>query len=152
LRVTRDTAIEQTETMVRRFDPVSSADVWKVEGKFHNAAVRQIGDQITIAAPHDDGTRTITLVDASTGKNIAQFEFPVTFNTPLKGCFLTVDKQTLCNFVADVETDILHRDFDFWIGYDPQAKKVSWRTELNDQSESSLLPFASDKMRIVDAK
>jgi hypothetical protein len=150
--VAPDVFIEQTDSMVRRFDPVTGAEIWKIEGSFHNAAVKQIGNQITIAAPHEDGTRMITLIDAPAGKSLAQFELIGTGNTPLKACFLTADKQTLCNFVANGNTDIQKRDFDYWVAYDPAAKKALWRTGFNSRPASSLFPFASDNVRFVDAK
>ena len=151
-RIGKDLFVEQTDLSVRRFEPLSGADVWKIEGKFHNASVRAIGSQITIAAPHEDGTRTITLIEAATGKPIAQFEFPNTVNTPLKACFLTANKQILCNFAAESRTDILKRDFDYWVAFDAAAKKILWRTDLNSKSASSLFPLASDKARFVDVK
>lgn len=151
-RIGKDLFVEQTDSLVRRFDPLSGADVWKIEGQFHNASIRAIGSQITIAAPHEDGTLTITLIDAPTGKSITQFEFPTTINTPLKGCFLTANKETVCNFAAESRTDVLKRDFDYWVGYDAPTKKILWRTELNSKPASSLFPFASDKVRFVDAK
>lgn len=149
-QIGKDSFIEQTDEFVRRFEPISGAEIWKIEGNFHRAAVSEVGSQITIAAPHDDGTRTIFLVDNLTGKSITQFEFPKTVNTPLKNCFLTADKQILCNFAANPATDIQKRDFNYWTGYDAATKKVLWRTELNSKSVSSLFPFASDKMRIVN--
>ena len=142
-----DLFIEQTDTFVRRFEPLTNTETWKIEGNFYHAMVWAIGNQITISTANETGVRTILLIDAITGKSISQFEFPNTNATPLKGCFLTIDKQILCNFVAESRTDIQKRDFNYWAAYDVAAKKVLWRTELNSKSESSLLPFASDKMK-----
>lgn len=144
----KDLFIEQTDSFIRRFEPLIGADIWKIEGSFHNAMLSSTGSQITVAAPLGERERTITPVDEATGKSIQQFEFPYTQNTPLRGCFLTAGKLILCNFVARKETDILKRDFNYWVAYDAPAKKVLWRTELKMEATSSLFPFASDKMKI----
>jgi hypothetical protein len=152
-RIGKDLFVEQTDSFLRRFEPVSGAEIWKIEGSFHNASVRAIGSQITIAAPHADGTRTITLIDAAAGKAIhPEFEFPPTKTMPLKGCFLMADKQILCNLVAESETDPMRRNLDYWVGYDAFAKKILWRTDFNSRAESSLFQFVSDKARLTDVK
>ena len=143
----KDLFVEQTDTFVRRFVPLTNAEIWKIEGNFYHAMVWAIGNQITISTANEAGVRTITLVDVVTGKTLNQFEFPNTNATPLRGCFFTADKQILCNFVAESRIDIQKRDFNYWVAYDATTKKVLWRTELNSKSESSLLPFVSDKMR-----
>jgi len=149
----KDSFIEQTDSFVRRFEPLSGAEIWKIEGNFHHANIQSISSQITIAVPRGDGSRIITLIDAPTGRSMRpEFEFPPTRATPLNGCFLTADKLILCNFVKGNSTDILLRDFDYWVAYDAAAKKVLWRTELSSYRTSSLFPFASDKARFIDVK
>lgn len=144
---TTELFIEQTDSLMRRFEPLSGAEIWKIEGNFYHAQVSAIASQITVAAANQNGLRTVTLVDAPTGKTITQFEITISVNTPLNGCLLTADQQILCNFVAESRTDILHRDFNYWTAYDATAKKVLWRTAMNSRSASSLFPFMSDKVR-----
>jgi hypothetical protein len=141
--------IERTEKFVRRIEPFTGKEMWKVDGEFKNASASVMTDQITIAAPHSDRTRTLRVVDAETGKMLKQFDLPDLQDTILNVVFVTKDNQTLLNFDSEVFKSIERESYNYWVGYDPDTKKTLWRTAFEIKSVSSLFPFLNEKLRIT---
>ena len=142
--------IERTKSFVRRIEPISGTEIWKVEGEFNNVSVAAIGGQITIAVPHADRTRTIRVVDAATGKLLKQFDLQDLTETDLKACYITKNDLILLNFDSATHDIYDKAHYNYWVAYNADAKKALWRTDFESHSASSLLPFASDKIQFKD--
>lgn len=141
--------IEQTKSFARRIEPLTGKELWRIEYNAKYSQVSEIGNQISVAANQDTSKRTIRIVDAETGKLLKQFDMSLDLqDTPLQNCFLTKDNQILLNFAANPLVDIQKRDFDYWAAYDAETSKILWRTNFQSHSVSSLIPFASDKLRV----
>ena len=146
----KDFFIERDKSFVRRIEPISGTEIWKVEGEFNSVSVAAIGEQITIAVPHADRTRTIRVVDAATGKLLKQFDLPDLQDTDLKACYIVKDDVILLNFDS-ANHDIYDKaHYNYWVAYDSDTKKAVWRTGFESQSASSLFPFVSDKIQFKD--
>lgn len=140
--------MEQTSGFVRRIDPNTNKDIWRIEADFTNASVSSINNQITISTPHPTHIRTIRIVDAETGKILKQFDLPDLQRTVFHAAFLTKANQIWLHFANGKVKDSNLGDYDYVIGYDTESKKALWRTEFNNYSESSLLNLVGDNMKI----
>lgn len=140
--------IELTSSFVRRIDPITNKDIWKIPQDFPNASVSAIGNQITISTPHKDHTRWIGMIDAETGKVLKSFDLPDLGLTVFNAAFITKDNQVWLNFANGKLKDSNLGDYDYLVGYDIETKKALWRTDFNNYSESSLLDLVGNKMKI----
>ncbi len=141
--------MDQTSAFVRRIDPLTNKDIWKIEADFTNARVSSVAiGQITISTPHPDHTRTIRIVEAETGKILKQFDLPDLQRTVFNAAFLTKDNKTWLNFNLESNKSTDKDHYNYWVGYNPETKKAEWRTDFGSESISSLFPFASEKMKV----
>lgn len=144
--------IEQTASFVRRIEPFSGREIWKIEGDFKNVSVAAIADQITIDAPPVERPRTIRIVGAATGKSLKQFDLPDLQNTSLNACFVHKDGTILLNFDSAIYDVYDKAHYNYWVAYDAEAKKALWRTDYESHSASSLFDWAGDKARFIEIK
>ena len=97
---------------------------------------------------NQDKTRTVLQFNTETGKALKTFDLPNTGSTILNGIFLKNDKQIWLNFSTETYKIPEERPYNYWVGYDENAKKALWRTDFNNPPTSTLLPFVADKMKI----
>lgn len=140
--------MDQTSGFVRRIDPLTNKEIWKLEDDFTNSRVAAIGNQITIATPHKDHTRTIRIVDAESGKILKQFDLPDLQRTVLNAAYLAKDNNVWLNFNLEQNVSMGETPYNYWVGYNPETKKAAWRTDFESSSISSLFPFAGEKMKV----
>lgn len=140
--------IEKTPLFIRCFEPFSGKEFWKITGYFKNATIYSVGSQLSIVSPNQDKTRTVLQFNTETGKALKTFDLPNTGSTILNGIFLKNDKQIWLNFSTETYKIPEERPYNYWVGYDENAKKALWRTDFNNPPTSTLLPFVADKMKI----
>lgn len=140
--------MEQTSAFVRRIDPITNKDLWRIEADFINASVSAISNQITISTPHKDHTRTIRIVEPGSGKILKQFDLPDLGLTVFNAAFLTKDNQIWLTFTKDKHKDAYLREYDYLVGYDTETKKALWRTDFKSYSADSLLNSAGEKVKV----
>jgi hypothetical protein len=145
----KDFFMDQTSAFVRRIDPLTNKDIWKIEADFTNASVSSVSaGQITVSTPHPDHTRTIRIVDAESGKVLKQFDLPDLQRTGFNAAYLTKDNKIWLNFSLELNKNADKDHYNYWASYNPETKKAEWRTDFNSESVSSLFPFVSEKMKV----
>ncbi|MVM33093.1 PQQ-binding-like beta-propeller repeat protein [Spirosoma sp. HMF4905] len=134
--------VERTNAFVRRLDPFTQREIWRLNGSFSFGQLWQVGEQLTILSRHLDGKRnTLRIVNDVSGQLLNQFDLPFFENTDIKGAYLTHENQVFLHFEQTNFSDPGTLLYDYWVRYDPQTQKALWRTDFHSESVSSLLPF-----------
>ncbi|GAB3951281.1 hypothetical protein GCM10028805_31090 [Spirosoma harenae] len=137
-----DRFYERTETVVRRLNPFTQQEIWRLNGAFSFGQLSEIGNQLTILSRHQDGTHNIIrIVDSNSGRLIKQVDIPFIKESTIKGAYFTSDNQFLLHFEAPNFSQPGNLLYDYWVCYDPQTQQPVWRTDFHSESISSLLPF-----------
>ncbi|QMW01077.1 hypothetical protein [Spirosoma foliorum] len=137
-----DLFIERTNAFVRRLDPFTQQETWRLNGDFSCGQVWQHGEQISIISRHPTGTRnTVRIVNSVSGKLRTQFDLPFINEADIKGAYLTSYNQLFLHFEQSDFSNPGTLLYDYWVRYDPQTQKALWRTDFHSESISSLLPF-----------
>jgi hypothetical protein len=133
---------ERTPEFVRRLDPFTQKEIWRINGNFTFAQLWKVGNQLTVLSRHANGAQnTMRIVETANGHLIRQFDLPFFKETALKGAYLTRDQQLFLHFKATNFKEPGTLLYDYWVCYDPQNRKALWRTDFHSESLSSLLPF-----------
>ncbi|RRB07260.1 hypothetical protein [Larkinella rosea] len=139
-----DRFFERTSTYVRRIDPFTRREIWRIDGNFSLGWLSEIGDQLAVLSRHSDGTQnTLRILNAGTGQERSQFNLPFFKEATLKGAYLTRLNQLLLHFESSNPRIPGERLYDYWVGYDPKNRRARWRTDFHSESFSSLLPFVT---------
>ncbi|WP_460968837.1 hypothetical protein [Spirosoma migulaei] len=137
-----DQFFERTNTAIRRLDPFTQKERWRLNGNFSFGQLWQIGDQLTILSRHPDGAHnTIRIVASVSGHILSQFDVPFFNDTAIKGAYLIHDSQVFLHFDQPNFAEPGTLLYDYWVCYDPQTQQALWRTDFHSESISSLLPF-----------
>ena len=140
--------IERTNTSVKRIDPFTQKEIWRIDGNFTNAHVSAIGHQITAATTSPDKNRTIQLIDADTGNLLRQCILPDLDMTRLEAVYAQNDSQLLLHFKKKSFETVATNEYDYWVNYDSKTNQVLGHTEIHSEFISSLMPFVSNKIKI----
>ncbi|MVM39283.1 hypothetical protein GO730_19825 [Spirosoma sp. HMF3257] len=134
--------VERTLTFVRRLDPFTQREIWRLDGSFSFGQLWQFGNQLSILSRHSDGRRnTMRIVNSVSGQLLTQFDLPFFNETSITGAYLTHEHQVFLHFRQLNFSDPGTLLYDYWVRYDPQTQKALWRTDFHSESISSLLPF-----------
>jgi hypothetical protein len=80
-------------------------------------------------------------VDSVSGKVRKQIDLPFFNETTIKGAYLTRSNQLFLHFEKQNAKEPGTLLYNYWVCYDPQARKALWRTDFHSESISSLIPF-----------
>jgi hypothetical protein len=140
--LTKSLFVERTNRFVRRLNPFTQQEIWRLNGNFSFGQVWQVGDQLSILSRHPDGTRnTMRIVTSVSGRLLRQFDIPFINKSAIKGAYITHNNQVLLHFEKTNFSEPGTLLYDYWVCYDPSAQKALWRTDFHSESISSLLPF-----------
>lgn len=140
--------IERTNTSVKRIDPFTQKEMWRIAGEFTNAHVSAIGQQITVATPSPDKTHTIRLIDTNTGHLLRQCVLPNLDMTRLEAVYAHDDRQLLLHFKKKSFETVEANEYDYWVNYDSATKQALGHTDMHSESISSLMPLVGHKIKI----
>ncbi|WP_428658065.1 hypothetical protein [Runella sp.] len=140
--------IERTQTFVRRIDPFTQKEVWRMDGDFTNAHVSSIGNQLSIATPSPDKKRTARLINLTAGTLLHQCILPDLDGTRLEAGYVAKDGQLLLHFRKQSFELPGTNEYDYWVNYDLQTQEALWHSDFHSESISSLMPFAADKIEV----
>lgn len=133
---------ERTNSFVRRLDPFTQKELWRIDGQFPFGQLTEMGDQLTILSRHADGSQnSLRIVNSVTGKLIKSFDVPFFKETVINGAFISNDNSVFLHFK---ESDLKNPGkllYDYWVHYDPQTRSALSRTHFHSESISSLIPF-----------
>jgi hypothetical protein len=133
---------ERKNEFVRKIDPFTQKEIWRINGSFAFAQVSETGEQLAILSAHPNGTlHTLRIINALTGQQLGQFNLPFFKTTAIKGAFLTRSKALLLHFKKTSFEDPGTLLYDYWVCYDPKLQKALWRTDFHSESISSLIPY-----------
>jgi hypothetical protein len=139
--------MERTNTSVKRINPFTQKEIWRIDGEFTNARVSAIRQQITVATPSPNKNRTIRLIDADTGNLLCQCILPDLDMTQLEAVYAGKDNQLLLHFKKKSFEAIATNEYDYWVNYDLTTKQTLWHTDMHSESISSLMPFMGTKIK-----
>ncbi len=133
---------EKTNSFVRRIDPFTQKEIWRIDGYFPFGHLSEIAGQLTIISRHSDGAQnSLRIVDSVTGKQRKVFDLPFFKETSIHGAFLSADNRVFLHFKASDPKNPGKQLYDYWVHYDPQTRSALSRTNFHSESISSLLPF-----------
>jgi hypothetical protein len=140
--ISKDLFIERTNAFIRRLDPFTQRENWRLNGNYSVSQVWILSDQVTILSRHPDGLRNVLrIVDSVSGKVRKQIDLPFFNETTIKGAYLTRSNHLFLHFEKQNAKEPGTLLYDYWVCYDPQARKALWRTDFHSESISSLIPF-----------
>ena len=90
------------------------------------------------------GSRTVSIVDAESGKELKKFDLPNLNETGFYSAFLMKDGTVAIELLITGSTS---RVYGYFIGWDAVAKKALWRTEFESKNAASLLNIVGDKVK-----
>jgi hypothetical protein len=133
---------ERTNSFVRRIDPFTQKEIWRIDGHFPFGRLSEIGDQLTIIFRHADGSQnSVRIVNSVTGKPIKEFDLPFFKETIIHGVFICADNRVFLHFKESDPKKPGKLLYDYWVHYDPQTRSALSRTHFHSESISSLIPF-----------
>lgn len=133
---------ERTNAFVRRIDPFTQKEIWRIDGHFLFGQLSEMGDQLTIISRHADGSQnSVRIVNSVTGKPIKEFDLPFFKETVINGAFITADNRVFLHFKEADSKKPGKLLYDYWVHYDPQTRSALSRTHFHSESITSLIPF-----------
>jgi hypothetical protein len=140
--------IEETLDKISRINFVENKPIWSISAaQIIGTHISAIGNQITIAIPDKNGTRNIKIIDAESGKELKKFDLPDLQETVFDGAFLLKNGSIALHFLKNMTTD---KNYDYFVGWDIDAKKALWRTEFDGKKLTSLFNVIGEKMKVED--
>jgi outer membrane protein assembly factor BamB len=140
--------IEETSDKISRINFVENKPIWSISAaQIIGTHISAIGNQITIAIPDKNGTRNIKIIDAESGKELKKFDLPDLQETVFDGAFLLKNGSIALHFLKNMTTD---KNYDYFVGWDIDAKKALWRTEFDGKKLTSLFNVIGEKMKVED--
>lgn len=135
---------ERTKSFVRRFDPFTQKEVWRLNGPFTFGWISEFGNQLSVLSRHPDGTQnTLRILNVVTGQVLNQCDLPFFKETTMKGAYWTRENQLLLHFESKDSKNPGTLLYDYWVCYDSKNRQALWRTDFHSESFSSLLPFVT---------
>jgi hypothetical protein len=133
---------ERTKSFVRRIDPFTQKEIWRIDGHFPFGQLSEMGDQLTIISRHADGSQnSMRIINSVTGKPIKEFDLPFFKETVINGAFITADNRVFLHFKESDSKNPGKLLYDYWVHYDVQTKSALSRTHFHSESVTSLIPF-----------
>ena len=137
--------IELTGSKIARLTPAENKPLWSIDNdRIIGTYISAIGSQIAIAKPNKDGSRTVSIVEAESGKELKKFDLPNLNETGFYGAFLMKDGTVAIELLITGSTSNV---FGYFIGWDASDKKALWRTEFESKNAASLLNIVGDKVK-----
>ncbi|MCF0075012.1 hypothetical protein LZD49_31295 [Dyadobacter sp. CY261] len=138
----KDRFFERTNSFVRRIDPFTQKELWRIDGHFPLGQLSETADQLTIISRHADGSQnSVRIVNSVTGKSIREFDLPFFKETIIHSVFISADNRVFLHFKESDPKKPGKQLYDYWVHYDPQTRTALSRTHFHSESLSSLIPF-----------